>query len=256
MNTVDLATKRTSPEIDKLNAVLGRELGYAPDNEPIYRFEWTEDLFWPLYKTGRMIAETTTHEVPILGTEETEVVGEKKIVPEYCRSRMTHKYRDQWVVTAWLPPEGLAQWVCDAGNVTTPRDWEALAQWANNYQGVEYPSRGYRVCTNYRVPRGLTPNMDDVQRFCAGVRFNRSMNDLGVAQMFAAQDAKAHPAPPTHPDEINLNSETGAEIVETFPAFMNPTPGKRGGSVSVGGVGENPVSRKKNSEPIITLAIN
>jgi hypothetical protein len=246
----DTASARMTPEIAHLNALLGRELGYTPDAKPIYKFEWTEDLFWPLYKTGHKVAESRTYEIPIIGSEEIQQVEEKKVVPEYTKARMTHKYIDQWIVTAWLPPEGLKQWV-HQNNDDPQMDKAALDQWASNYEGASYPASGYRVCTNYVIPRGEVPNIDDVVRFCAGVRFNRSMSPIELGQRLKDAYDKEHPMPATSPDEYNLNSEIGAKVAENFNAFMNPTPGKRGGSVSVGGVGQNPVMRKKKAEGIV-----
>jgi hypothetical protein len=251
MPITDNATAYMPPEIAKLNALMGRELGYTPHGEPIYMFQWTEDLFWPLYKTGAKVAETRTYEVPIISLDpnvpsSTEAVEEKKLVPEYQKARMTHKYQNQWIATAWLPPEGLREWVVQ-NNDDPQMDKAALQQWATNYEGADYPHAGFRVCTNYVIPRGDVPNIDDVARFCAGVRYNRSMSAIEIGQRLKDEFEKAHPMPATHPDEYNFNSEIGAAIAENFNAFLNPAPGKRGGSVSIGGIGENPVLRRKKA---------
>lgn len=224
MNT-SYGPTRITPEIDRLNNILAQELGRTPSGEPIFKFEWTEDLFWPLYRTGRMIQEKVTHEVPIIGGG-TDMLEEIKVVPEYTRSRMTHTYTDQWIITSWIPEEG-------------------LTQWAQNFAGCDFPSQGYRVCTNYVVPQGDRPSIDDVRHFCAGVRFNRSHSQVGLTQKLNDEYDKLHPMPVTNPEEYNRNSEVGAAIAENFNAFMNPEPGKRGGSVSIGGIGANPVSKRK-----------
>lgn len=248
-----VSTARMTPEIARFNVLLGRELGYTPFGDPIYKFEWSEDLFWPLYKTGQKVADKNTYEVPIIGAGRTELVDETKLVPEYTKARMTFKYRDQWIATAWLPPEGLQAWVAQ-GAVENGVDRAALAQWAGNYEGADYPHQGFRVCTNYVIPKGDVPNIDDIARLCAGVRDIRSYNEVSLGQKFQDDYDKANPLPPSTPEEYNRHTEIGAAIGDAMNAWMNPTPGKRGGSVSVGGVGENPVARKKGKEPLIVVA--
>lgn len=239
---------RMPPDVQKLNRRLGAELGFAPSGEPLYMFQWTEDLFWPLYKTGSKVLQKQTYEVPLLGTNgQTQKVEENKWIPEYEKARMTHLYYDQWIVTAWLPPEGLKEWV-HQNNDDPEMDKAALSQWASNFEGADYPRTGFHVCTNYVIPQGDVPNIDDVVRFCAGVRHNQKMSAVEVGQHFKDLYDAAHPLPNRDPDAYNRNSEVGAAIANTFNAFMNPTPGRRGGSVSIGGVGENPVIRRKKSK--------
>ena len=48
-----------------LNNLLASRLGRNPYGEGIFRWEWSEDLFWPEFPTGQMVSKESS--VPIIG---------------------------------------------------------------------------------------------------------------------------------------------------------------------------------------------
>ena len=43
--------------VDDLNKIFGERLGLNRYGEPVFKWEWTEDLFWPAYKTDKTVEE-------------------------------------------------------------------------------------------------------------------------------------------------------------------------------------------------------
>ena len=191
-------------ETERLNDLLGRELGRNPYGEPIFVWSWSEDLMWPAYKTGKMTTKAVS--APIIGTDQVETV--EMTVPEYRQDRMCARLKDQWVITKWNPPE-------------------SLERWQSTFPGADWPARGYRIHTNASLPRfpgGPTlPNTGDTEFFIQTMREQRSMSfEDRLADMQRAADMK---------DLVERNALED-ELRDMVPAFVNGRPGKRGGYVS------------------------
>jgi hypothetical protein len=136
----------------ELNELLARSLGTNPYGEGLFRWERSEDLFWPEFPTGRKTTKMV--EVPIIGGG---VDLAETVVPEYRSEPMCPKLDRQWVVTLWYPPESLDNW---AGSVSgcclsvarlSHRDKckpSALSGWPH---GAHH--RGYRIphCSGSRA---------------------------------------------------------------------------------------------------------
>lgn len=182
--------------IQQLNEFLGAELGRVPGgSEPLFKWEWSEDLFWPSYATGGRVEKQSPGGI---------VYFEK----EYRRDRMSHKLRKQWVVTKWCRPE-------------------ELSQWKENFPGADYPANGYRINTDWYNPPGKQPTFEDTRCLVWAIR-----KQFGMTAGQLADDVQAEQ---DHRDKA-VENEVLDEIREDFTAFMNPYPGKRGGSISFGGV--------------------
>lgn len=186
--------------VRELNEILGRELGRNPYGEPIYEWAFSEDLFWPAYATGG----TTTKDV-----EATIIGGGTEIVPmtipEYKRDRMTHNLRHQWCVTKWFPPE-------------------ELPEWNSRFPGADYPARGYRIHTNWYNAPNVLPTQEDTNCLVWAVRKQLGMNYVDLYNEMDAEMAKAEKA---------REAEVNDEVRDAFTAYLNLTPGKRGGSISM-----------------------
>lgn len=225
--------------VAQLNKLLERELGTNPYGEAIFRWEFSEDLYWPEFATGRMVEKPV--KIPIIGgsveCEECRGKGEKLVwdddeswyeqctkcdkgriygtemtasisVPEYRKEKMAPNLDRQWVVTVWTPPESLPQ-------------WQAM------FPGAPYPARGHRIHTNASLPSypggPREPNLSDTQRFIELLHFQRSHTHREAEH--AIDDER------TARDK-SVQKEIEDEILSDMPAFMNIDPGKRGGYVS------------------------
>lgn len=179
--------------VPELNEILAREFHRTPrGDQGIYAWEWSEDLFWPAYATGGQVEKTTPSGI---------VYFEK----EYRRDRMSHKLRDQWVVTKWCAPE-------------------TLTRWQSQFPGAAYPAEGYRINTDWYNPQGVAPSEKDTTCLIWAIR---KQSDLSVGQLREAMEAEHDRG------EKSRDSALGDEIRESFPAFLNPKPGARNAHVSM-----------------------
>ncbi len=223
--------------IADLNELLARSLGRTPYGEGIFEWRFSEDLFWPEFPTGQMVSKRIA--IPLIGSAECPICrGEKAVsgehengtfftrcercegsgiitedyteisVPEYRREKMAPNLDKQWVMTIWMKAE-------------------ELPQWQSMFPGAPYPARGTRIHTNASLPSypggPTTPNLEDTERFIKLMRFQRS-HTLKEAEIGIDDERKANDAA--------VQKEIEDEIRDSFPAFMNLEPGKRGGWVS------------------------
>jgi len=145
---------RTNKRIERLNDLLGSELGRNPYGEPIFRWQYSEDLFWPTKKS----------------TEYKETGALWLPVAVMTKERMTNK-RHQWLLARWFPPED-------------------LPEWENLFPGAPYPARGYYIHTNAAIPEGDEPNIQDTERLIGGLRHQMSRRAADVCQSFIDAEVK------------------------------------------------------------------
>jgi len=191
----------TAKDVAKFNELLGRELGRNPQSEPIFQWAWSEDLFWPQFRTGRMV----TKRVPakLLDSGETEWI--EMVVPEYARVKLSDKLKNQWVVTKWFPPE-------------------ELPMWQHNFPMADYPANGYRIHTNASLDPFQVPTLADTEHFIHCIREQRSMSlENRIIDMQREADYI----------EKEKDRVIRDEVRDLMPAFANYQPGKRGGYVSL-----------------------
>lgn len=218
-------------EIRRLNNLLGRELGRNHRSEPVFKWEWSDNLFWPLFRTGRTTTVTKKMHVAVIGggSEEVEVT---ETVPEYRRDRQVRLFAT-WYVTKWLPPwelitgplSGHLRYGDDFGN--KPPDAQVEAVWTARFPGTDFPSNGWRVPTNCHLPRSphdpLIPTEPDTIHFIRCVKEQTSTTfDKELQRGLDAEDAKGE----------YVERQIGDVARDCFPAMLNPEPGKRGGFVS------------------------
>lgn len=180
-------------DIKRINQYLGEELGFTPYGDPIYQWEWADDLFWPAYATGGHIE----------GRTESGIIFYQK---EYKRDRMTKK-TGIWIITKWCAPED-------------------LPDWNRNFPGADYPARGYRIKTDWENKPGAPPFKGDTVKFVWALKKQLAMGRRGL------DDAQLAEVEKRDQDSANRIED---RVEESIPAFVNPTPGKRGGNVSVPG---------------------
>ena len=218
-------------EIARLNNLLGQELGRNPNGESVFSWRWSEKCLWPGTKTGRMITVEKHIKIPIVGGgEEDLVLGE--LVPEYKIERQLGKIRDAWLICKWLPPwelitgptSGHLRYGTDMGN--KPADEAVEEAWKRQYPGMDFPAKGWRVpigATWDPINPSRPPDEKDTREFIVEVRkqtaktFSEAMReyDDGVQR----RDTEA---------QKEIEDFSG----DAFNAFLNPSPGKRGGFVS------------------------
>lgn len=218
--------------IRELNEYLGRELGRRANGRPIFSWMWSEEMFWPAFATGRKTVVKKPLEIPLIGGGK-ESVEIEEIVPEYRRDRQVRRF-DTWYVTKWLSPEHLIfGWFGGHGHELASRegvipDREGLVRlWESRFPGAEFPSEGWIVPTDAYLPRSpqdpKEPNWADTRHFITQVKHQSSQNfDAALQSWMDQDDAKNE----------RQEKEIGEEARECFTAFLNPTPGKRGGFIS------------------------
>lgn len=195
-------------KVSKLNALLGRELGTNPYGEPVFRWDWSEDLWWPSFWTGRYI-------------EKQSPGGLYYSEREYKKQRMSLKLKNQWVITRWLAPE-------------------ALQDWQQNFPGADYPSRGYRIHTDWANKPFHSPTLQDTEILIGLLR--EQMSGMSAKARYADMEREMD-------REEEKRQRTLEDAIENeFTAGLNPYPGKRGAFVSwQTGVGDSPVVKEKKS---------
>jgi hypothetical protein len=191
--------------IDKLNDLLGRELGRNPYGEPNYQWDWSETLFWPSYATGRIIDKQTDGGLWIMERE-------------YRKDRMCAKLFNSWLVTKWAKPE-------------------ELTRWQSIFPDADYPARGFRIHTNASLPPWQKPTLDDTEHFIKCIREQTSMTYAArLADMLADQDRK-DAAKDREIDDMVTNEFTAFMNVNPGKRGGNISPQS--------GFGESPVLRKE-----------
>lgn len=195
----------SSNNIEKLNELLGQEIGRTPLGDPLYKWEWSDDLLWPAYATGRNT--TRNAPAPIIGSDEVENVP--MTVPEYKSDRQTIK-RGIWMVTKWFSTA------------------ELLAMnWTQQFPQAEYPSRGWRIFTDWYNAPGVLPSLNDTRILIYALRDQLGLTEKQLGDEMAVEDEKRRKEAERPVDDC---------ILDCVPAFVNGRPGKRGGHVSFGGI--------------------
>lgn len=188
-----------------LNEYLGRELGRNPYSEPIFRWDWSEDLYWPSYATGKSI-EVTSPE------------GFVYFQPEYAKDRMSHKLHHQWVITKWYPPED-------------------LENWQTNFPGAPYPARGYRIHTDWANKPNCAPTLVDTEILVKQIRQQRSMSFTDRHADMEAQDLRKEAS-----IQREISDQIRDCIPAALNPFPGKRGGEVAWQT---GVGESPVIRKE-----------
>lgn len=144
--------------IAELNNVLGLELGRNPYGEPVYQWDWSEDLFWPAYSTGE--------------TKERKTEGGLYVMERtYARKRMTDKYQHQWLVTKWFRPD-------------------QLTHWKQLFPDAPYPVRGYRVHTDFAMGKGKLPDREQTDWLIWQLKLQMGTNERQASQDYEDQQDK------------------------------------------------------------------
>ncbi len=218
--------------IQRLNELLGRELGRNPFSKPVFRWDWSDELFWPAFRTGKMIPSEEILEVPVLdGSGRTESIRLSTLKPEYKADRQTLR-ASTWFITKWLSAEDLIHGGTQGhgrgylGGVG-PSQETLLSLWEKQFPGADFPHRGWRIPTDAFLPRSpedpSVPNEPDTLHFIRCVKEQTSMSqEARLADMLAQEDWKS----------AQVDSRIGDEIRDSFPAFLNPKPGAKGNFVS------------------------
>ena len=223
-------------ELHNLNELLGRELGRR-ENEPIFAWKHSDTMFWPATATGRTVMTSRTFDVPVIGGG-VESCTEQLAVPEYKPSRIVRN--SAWYVTKLLTAEELIfgfygkhgdKWP----DGMAPGDEKLKELWGERFPGEPFPVKGWRIPTDAFLPRAPgdleEPNLRDTNYFIACIHEQTRLSlDLRLDDMLASEDRI----------EAEKRRNIEAAVRDSFPAFLNPKIGKRGGFVSF------PWSRKAN----------
>ena len=147
--------------VPELNKILARELGINPFGGNIYRWAFSEELFWPAIFTGRRIEKRTPSGVIYMERE-------------YTRGRMTNK-RNVWIVVKWFAPD-------------------ALTDWQVNFPGAPYPARGAEIHTDWVNKPGVLPSYEDTQVLIWALRHQLETDFVTANNMFEDAQAKERAA--------------------------------------------------------------
>lgn len=212
----------------KLNDLLGKELGRNVYGDPIFQWSWSEEMLWPLTKTGRMITKEREVEIPIIGGG-IEIADFGELVPEYAQSRQMRQ-QNVWVVSKWLSPMDLifgGSAGHGRGRLADASDETLMTLWNSRFPGADFPSQGWRVPTDATLPRSpydpREPNYPDTEHFIKCIKDQTSMSmNARLLDMLNAEDEK---------DKRETES-LYPQISDSFNAFLNPKPGSRSSFVS------------------------
>jgi|SRR6185436_9245819 len=218
-----------SPQaVSVLDNLLGRELGRR-DGHSIFAWKHSDKLFWPAFRTGQSTKKMRTFDVPIIGGG-VESCTEELVVPDYVANRQVRN--SAWYVTKLLTAEELIWgWIGKHGDPLPdgrgPTDARLLEMWNARFPGADFPSRGWRVPTDAFLPRSpggdREPNLNDTEAFIAFVKEQTRLSfDARLGDMLASEDIR----------EAAKRREIEDCVRDAFGAYLNPTPGKRGGFVS------------------------
>ena len=193
----------------QLNKLLARELGRVQlSDDGIYKWEWSETLFWPNCRTGKMV-------------ECASPGGIIYFQPEFKSARMTRK-REVWGVTKWLSTEAFLK-ATDKMCVSELNPGLCLEAWDRRFPGADYPVNGLCIPTDWWNYPGIQPGYEDTLDCIKCAKESQAMNFAPrLSEMQDDFDRK----------ENSGDSELRAEVRDSFTAFLNE-PGKRGNSVSM-----------------------
>lgn len=256
-------------QLNRLNEILGAELGRRPDGKPIFAWGWSESLFWPAFATGRKVLKKI--EVPLLapvkvtcpeckgtglGSDEDDgrcwmCDGRKEItqttdtfeVPEAeyrCDRQMRQK--NVWVMTKWLTPAELIHGTNRRHGdsfIEEPGEDRLRAMWESRYPGAEFPVNGWRIPVSVIGGDGSVAQSFATLPRVAGGKADPNLEDtrwfiatIHEQTRMALNDRvqQLHDAE----DAINASKkgQIEAEIRDCFPAFLNPKPGSRSSETS------------------------
>jgi hypothetical protein len=218
-------------QLHGLNELLGRELGRYSDGRPIFAWKHSDKLFWPAFNSGQTERKAREFSVPLVGGGGAVTCIEEMTVPVYRRDRQVA--RSAWYMTKLLTPEQLIWgWIGKHGDPTpegrAPSHDALMEIWNNRFPGADFPAKGWRVPTDAWLPRSAgeptEPNLPDTEDFIAQVREQTRMSfALRLEDMTQYEVRK----------EDATNKEIEAAVRDSFPAFLNPVPGKRSNFVSM-----------------------
>lgn len=184
--------------INRLNDLLGSDLGRNPFGEPLYVWRFSDDwLHQYLSQT-----DFTWNDKPVEGSSAMLAVCE----PVVKERKMCPTLQNQWVLAKW----------CDAG----PEDaWRK--QFGNK---LPWPRRGYHAPTNVHLDPGEFPDVAVTLEVIGKIRADRKRTFADFVN--DSQDAVDH----NDRADSNLIDDV---IRNEMTAFYNPRPGARGNFVSL-----------------------
>lgn len=188
----------TTNEINRYNALLGRELGRNPAGEPIYQWKYSE------HEMRRKVLFGDDNKPVMTYVQRGDLfVPEPQIFSEKAWPWLDH----QWVIAKWNAMD-YAAWVAQFG------------------QMLEYPARGYFCPTNAALekteyPESMLQATEDFIREMKRER-EKTLADL-MGESIAGID---------YQEKCN-DAIIDGTLEECTPAFGNTFPGKRSGSVHI-----------------------
>jgi hypothetical protein len=196
--------------IDKLNELLGAELGCNPFGAPLYLWAWTEDLTHFMQKidqrTGQPVFDYECQCGTNLMVHGATCSGLVRAVPIYIPRKLCPTLKEQWVAVVW-------------SSCGTPEEW--FREFGTR---LRYDPRGYRVPTNACLDHGADPDRAVTWDLIHKVRAQRKKTYAEWLQ--ETEDAIALKE---RRDESTLDSM----ISDACTAFGNAKPGARMGGVSL-----------------------
>ena len=213
--------------VSSLNALLGRELGIR-DGRSIFAWKHSDGLFWPAYDTGRKTTKIREFMVPVFGGDP-ELCAEEISVPVYARDRQVRN--SAWYMTKLLTPLELVWGFVgkhgDPAPVNAPPREKLVEMWLARFPGSDFPAQGWRIPTDAYLPRyeggPREPNRNDTEDFIACIREQTRLSaTLRLDDMLAYEDRQ----------QADTDRQIQDAVRDSFPAFLNPVPGKRSNFVS------------------------
>jgi hypothetical protein len=179
-------------ELSRLNDLLGAELGRNPYGEPLYRWDYADDLMhWR--RKGAAYNMVQIPGSPLILAE-----------PEYEQVRLCPWLSEQYALTLWTAPSPEAQWRATFGDK------------------LLWPRRGYYMPTNIALDREEAPTIPITWEVIDTIRKQRQ-------KTFADHVADGERA--LDYEERAKAAEARDAVADAMTAFGN-VPGKRGGHVA------------------------
>ena len=196
-------------QLDRLNELLGQELGRNPFGAPLYEWRWSESLFHRMLKIDRATGKPVFDYRCVCGLNVLIHQPHCRLtvaVPCYIPRKMAPQLKDQWVAVVWSAPGTREEWLREFGT------------------RLEYPPQGYRVPTNACLEPNVDPDAAVTWELIHKIREQRKKTFRQWIE--ESEDALAL-------KERRDDSRLDAMISDACTAFGNAKPGARMGGISL-----------------------
>ena len=190
-------------EINRLNRLFGRELGFNRYGEPNYKWQWSETFMHRMVLEGKK--NWNRRELPksVLDGKDAALYV---VEPVTQLRKMCPFLNNQWLITKWY--------------------WSTEEEWLKNFgTTLEWPRRGfYLYVDNTYLPHGQDPTVHITESFISGMKAQLEKTFADFMEESELGLAK---------EERDIDNHIKDVLDDATPAFSNYKPGSRSGDISI-----------------------